>query len=98
MKRKKIGFLRACVLYHGLLAIAWLLIRMLLDANELSVVAACKWYLILPLSGGFFLTYGLVKILYFELVYRPGRRLLAKEAQLKDKDIDFDHIREGEAS
>ena len=45
------------------------------------------------LSGGFVFGYGLRQIVYFEFIYKSGRRLLAKEAQLKQEGIDFEQIR-----
>ena len=98
MNQKKIGVVRAFVLYLALLVIAYFISPTFLSEFERQVILACKWYIIATWSALFLAVYFFIKIIYFELLYRPGRRLLAKEAQLKNEGIDFDHIREGDAS
>ena len=94
MNQKKVGFLRASVLYHALLAIVYVIARRRFTDIQMELIQTYKYDLLFLVSGGFFCLFGLRKIVYHEFIYRPGRRLLAKEAQLKNEGIDFDHIRQ----
>ncbi len=93
MQKKKISFLQAFVLYHALWVLIGVLLRKKIPPLFFELMWEFKVQTVLLFTGGFLFVYGLIKIIHYEFVHRPGRRLLAKEAELKRKGIDFDQIR-----
>ena len=94
MQEKKVTFLRALVLYHVFLGMMAILLRKHVPSMLIIWIGENPAVVVLFFSGGFIFVWGLKKIVYYEFIYRPGRRLLAKEAHLKKDGIDFDHIRQ----
>jgi hypothetical protein len=91
---KKLKFHKAFVLYHVFLAMLGVLLRKQMPPILWPWMQSNWPQVVLFFSGGFVFVWGAKKILYYEFIYRPGRRLLAKEAHLKRDGIDFDHIRQ----